>query len=277
MAVKIVSDSTADIPEQLADSLGVTIVPAYVLIDDVAYREGVDITRAEFYTRLQSSSRLPTTSQPTPTDFIQNLEPLVNEGHQVVCITLSRQLSGTYNSAIQAAAEFSDGMVSVIDSNTATAGHMLQVVAAAEDAARPDATAQSVTEAAAARAQRGFAYCALDTLEYLQKGGRIGAAQAFVGSLLKVKPILRVADGQVEPLERPRNMRRAVQRLEELIRGHGPASKLAVAYATDPAAADDLLSRLSDLVPADQSYTMQIGSAIGTHGGPGAIGVATLP
>jgi DegV family protein with EDD domain len=134
-----------------------------------------------------------------------------------------------------------------------------------------------VTEAAAARAQRGFAYCALDTLEYLQKGGRIGAAQAFVGSLLKVKPILRVADGQVEPLERPRNMRRAVQRLEELIRGHGPASKLAVAYATDPAAADDLLSRLSDLVPADQSYTMQIGSAIGTHGGPGAIGVATLP
>ena len=277
MAVKIVSDSTADIPEQLADSLGVTIVPAYVLIDDVAYREGVDITRAEFYTRLQSSSRLPTTSQPTPTDFIQNLEPLVNEGHQVVCITLSRQLSGTYNSAIQAAGEFSDGMVSVIDSNTATAGHMLQVVAAAEDAARPDATAQSVTEAAAARAQRGFAYCALDTLEYLQKGGRIGAAQAFVGSLLKVKPILRVADGQVEPLERPRNMRRAVQRLEELIRGHGPASKLAVAYATDPAAADDLLSRLSDLVPADQSYTMQIGSAIGTHGGPGAIGVATLP
>jgi DegV family protein with EDD domain len=277
VAVKIVSDSTADIPEQLADSLGVTIVPAYVLIDDVAYREGVDITRAEFYTRLQSSSRLPTTSQPTPTDFIQNLEPLVNEGHQVVCITLSRQLSGTYNSAIQAAGEFSDGMVSVIDSNTATAGHMLQVVAAAEDAARPDATAQSVTEAAAARAQRGFAYCALDTLEYLQKGGRIGAAQAFVGSLLKVKPILRVADGQVEPLERPRNMRRAVQRLEELIRGHGPASKLAVAYATDPAAADDLLSRLSDLVPADQSYTMQIGSAIGTHGGPGAIGVATLP
>ena len=277
MAVKIVSDSTADIPEQLADSLGVTIVPAYVLIDDVAYREGVDITRAEFYTRLQSSSRLPTTSQPTPTDFIQNLEPLVNEGHQVVCITLSRQLSGTYNSAIQAAGEFSDGMVSVIDSNTATAGHMLQVVAAAEDAARPDATVQSVTEAAAARAQRGFAYCALDTLEYLQKGGRIGAAQAFVGSLLKVKPILRVADGQVEPLERPRNMRRAVQRLEELIRGHGPASKLAVAYATDPAAADDLLSRLSDLVPADQSYTMQIGSAIGTHGGPGAIGVATLP
>jgi DegV family protein with EDD domain len=277
VAVKIVSDSTADIPEQLADSLGVTIVPAYVLIDDVAYREGVDITRAEFYTRLQSSSRLPTTSQPTPTDFIQNLEPLVNEGHQVVCITLSRQLSGTYNSAIQAAGEFSDGMVSVIDSNTATAGHMLQVVAAAEDAARPDATVQSVTEAAAARAQRGFAYCALDTLEYLQKGGRIGAAQAFVGSLLKVKPILRVADGQVEPLERPRNMRRAVQRLEELIRGHGPASKLAVAYATDPAAADDLLSRLSDLVPADQSYTMQIGSAIGTHGGPGAIGVATLP
>ena len=276
MAIKIVSDSTADIPADLAERLGITVVPAYVLIDDVAYREGVDITREDFYVRLQASPRLPTTSQPTVLDFTQHLEPLVNHGDQVVCITLSKQLSGTHNSAIQAAAALPDGAVSVIDSNTATAGHMLQVVAAAEDAAAEDATVESVLSAANSRASTGFTYCALDTLEYLQKGGRIGKAQAFMGSLLKVKPILRVSGGEVLPVDRPRNTRRAMQRLEELVRSHGPASKLAVAYSTDPELAETLRVALSDLVSADQSYTIQIGSAIGTHSGPGAVGVATL-
>ena len=215
MAIKIVSDSTADIPSDLAERLGITVVPAYVLIDDVAYREGVDITREDFYVRLQASPRLPTTSQPTVLDFTQHLEPLVNSGDQVVCITVSKQLSGTYNSAIQAAAALPDGAVSVIDSNTATAGHMLQVVAAAEDAAAEDATVESVLSAANLRASRSFTYCALDTLEYLQKGGRIGKAQAFMGSILKVKPILKVSGGEVLPIDRPRNTRRAMQRLED--------------------------------------------------------------
>ena len=210
-------------------------------------------------------------SQPTVLDFTQHLEPLVNNGDQVVCITVSKQLSGTYSSAIQAAAALPDGAVSVIDSNTATAGHMLQVVAAAEDA-----TVELVLSAVNSRTSTGFTYCPLDTLEYLQKGGRIGKAQAFMGSILKVKPILRVSGGEVLPVDRLRNTRRAMQRLEELVRSHGPASKLAVAYSTDPELAETLRAGLRDLVPADQSYITQMGSAIGTHGGPGAVSVATL-
>lgn len=276
MSVKIVSDSTADLPDELAQRLDVTVVPAYVLIDDVSHREGLDITRHEFYRRLQSSPRLPTTSQPTPTDFAEKLAPLVQDGHQVICITVSKLLSGTYNSAVQAAADLPDGAVSVVDSNTATAGHMLQVIAAAEDAAVADATVASVLAAAEARAAQGLTYCMVDTLEYLQKGGRIGKAQAFMGSVLKVKPILKITEGEVLPVDRPRNTRRAMQRLEELVRSHGPASKLAVAYSTEPDVADEIRARLSDLAPDEQIYVLQIGSAVGTHCGPGAIGVATI-
>lgn len=276
MAVKIVSDSTADIPDALAARLGITVVPAYVLLDDIAYKEGVDLSRDEFYARLQSAPRLPSTSQPTPADFAQHLEPLVSAGHQVVCITVPRQLSGTYSSAVQAAQQFGADAVAVVDATTASVGHLLQVIAAAEDAAAPDAAMASVAGAAAARAERGFGYCMVDTLEYLQKGGRIGKAQAFMGSLLKVKPILKVAEGEVLPVDRPRNLRRGLARLAELVREQGAAAKLAVAYTTDAAPAGQLKDLLSDLADPEQTYTVQIGSAIGTHIGPGAVAVATL-
>ena len=278
MAVKIVTDSTCDIDRAAAERMGITIVPAYVMIDDVAHRQGIDINPAQFYARLQSSPRLPSTSQPTPADFAEHLEPLVSAGDQVICVTVPRQLSGTYNSATQAAQQFPDGAVSVVDAGTASVGHMLQVIAAAEDAAAEDATAESVAAAAQARAAQAFGYVAVDTLEYLQKGGRIGKAQAFMGSLLKVKPILKVADGEVLPVDRPRNVRRGLQRLEELVREEaGSVSKLAVAYTTEAGPAEEMRNRLSDLADHESTYTVQIGSAIGVHVGPGAVAISTLP
>ena len=277
MAVKIVTDSTCDISRASVERFGISVVPAYVLFGEESYRQGIDINPTQFYARLQSSAQLPSTSQPTPGDFTEGLEALVSAGHQVVCITVARQLSGTYNSAAQAASQFDDGAVTVIDSGTASVGHMLQVIAAAEDAAAPDATAGSVSEAARIRAGDGYGYAMVDTLEYLQKGGRIGKAQAFMGSLLKVKPILRVAGGEVLPVDRPRNVRRGLQRLEELVREVGAVSKLAVAYTTEAAPAEEMRSRLSDLADPENTYTVQIGSAIGTHVGPGAVAVSTLP
>ena len=277
MAVSIVTDSTCDISRENVERFDISVVPAYVLFGEESYRQGIDINPTQFYARLQSSPQLPSTSQPTPGDFTERFEALVAAGHQVVCITVARQLSGTYNSALQAASQFEDGAVTVVDAGTASVGHMLQVIAAAEDAATPDATAESVAEAARVRAGNGYGYAMVDTLEYLQKGGRIGKAQAFMGSLLKVKPILRVADGEVLPVDRPRNLRRGLQRLEELVREAGAASKLAVAYTTDAAPAEDMRNRLADLAAPENTYTVQIGSAIGTHVGPGAIAVSTLP
>ncbi len=277
MAVKIVTDSTCDIARDVVDRLGITVVPAYVMFGEESLRQGIDIIPTQFYARLTSSPQLPSTSQPTPGDFAERFEPLVSNGDQIICITVARQLSGTYNSAVQAAAQFDDGAVTVVDSSTASVGHMLQVIAASEDAASPDATVESVTAAASTRAATGFGFTMVDTLEYLQKGGRIGKAQAFMGSILKVKPILKVADGEVLPVDRPRNVRRGLQRLEELVREQGPVSKLAVAYTTDAAPAEEMRNRLSDLAAPEHTYTVQIGSAIGTHVGPGAVAVATLP
>ena len=278
MAVKIVTDSTCDIARETVDHLGITIVPAYVMFGEESFRQGIDINPTQFYARLQSSPQLPSTSQPTPRDFAERFEPLIAEGHRIVCITVPKQLSGTYNSATQAASQFEDGAVAVIDAQTASVGHLLQVIAAAEDAAAPDATAEPVAAAATQRAASGYGFAMVDTLEYLQKGGRIGKAQAFMGSLLKVKPILKVADGEVMPVDRPRNLRRGLQRLEELVREEsGAVSKLAVAYTTDAAPAQEMRNRLSDLADPENTYTVQIGSAIGTHVGPGAVAVSTLP
>ncbi len=277
MAVKIVTDSTCDIAQENVDRLDIVVVPAYVLFGEESYRQGIDINPTQFYARLQSSPQLPSTSQPTPGDFTERFGSLVADGHQVVCITVAQQLSGTYNSAAQAASQFDDVAVTIIDSGTASVGHMLQVIAAAEDAAAPEATAGSVAEAARVRAGGGYGYAMVDTMEYLQKGGRIGKAQAFMGSLLKVKPILKVANGEVLPVDRPRNLRRGLQRLEGLVREQGAVSKLAVAYTTDAAPAEEMRHRLSDLAAPENIYTVQIGSAIGTHVGPGAVAVSTLP
>ena len=184
---------------------------------------------------------------------------------------------GSVSSAAPAAARFDDAAVTIIDSGTASVGPMLQVMAAAEDAARPEATAEAVAAAARVRAGGGYGYAMVDPMEYLQKGGRIGKAQAFMGALLRVKPILRVANGEVLPVDRPRNLRRGLQRLEGLVREQGAISKLAVAYTTDAAPAEEMRHRLSDLAAAANTYTVQIGSAIGTHVGPGAVAVSTLP
>lgn len=277
MAIRIVTDSTCDIARDTVEQLGISVVPAYVLFGEESFRQGVDINPTQFYARLQSSARLPSTSQPTPRDFTEALEPLVSAGDEVVCITVARQLSGTYNSAVQAASQFDDGAVTVVDSSTASVGHLLQVLSAAEDAAAADATLDSVVSAAQTRAGKGYGFAMVDTLEYLQKGGRIGKAQAFMGSLLKVKPILKVAQGEVLPVDRPRNLRRGLQRLEELVREQGPVSKLGVAYTTDAAPAEEMRTRLSDLADSANTYMVQIGSAIGTHVGPGAVAVSTLP
>ena len=278
MAVKIVTDSTCDIARDVVEQHGITIVPAYVLFGEESFRQGIDINPTQFYARLTSSSALPSTSQPTPGDFVEGLEPLLSEGHEVVCITVARQLSGTYNSAVQAASQLDSDAITIIDSSTASVGHMLQVIAAAEDAASPDATAESVAAAATQRAASGFGLAMVDTLEYLQRGGRIGKAQAFMGSILKVKPILRVAGGEVLPVDRPRNLRRGLQRLEELVREQGGSvSKLGVAYTTDAAPAQEMRNRLSDLADPENTYTVQIGSAIGTHVGPGAVAISTIP
>ena len=274
MAVRIVTDSASDLSPELAGELDISVVPANVIIDDVNYRDGVDLTPDDFYRRLVSSQRLPTTSQPAVGAFQPVYQELLNQGHEIVSIHVSGKLSGTVNSAAQAKSIFGDSAaIEIIDSARASISLTLVVVAAAQ-LARQAASFREVAEQVRRDLELTSSFFSLDTLEYLQKGGRVGKAQAFVGSLLSVKPILTLKDGEVHPLERPRNQERAMRRMVELIREQGPAQQLGVIYSTEPERAADLRSRLSNLQPADQIITCRFGPALGTYVGPGAVGVA---
>ncbi|MDE2779915.1 MAG: DegV family protein [Chloroflexota bacterium] len=274
MGVRIVTDSTSDLPPAVAEELNITVVPANVVIDDVTYRDGVDMTSDEFYERLVNGPRLPTTSQPSVGTFQAAYQEILGQGDEIVSIHVSGKLSGTVNSAEQARASIGpDTPIEVVDSGGASIALAL-IVAAAAEAAPSSSSRQELADQVRRDLPRTSAVFSLDTLEYLQKGGRIGKAQAFVGSLLSVKPILTLEDGEVHPLERPRNHQRAMRRLVEMTREKAPAARVGVAYSTDEQWAADLRASLSDLVPEDQIMTVRFGPALGTYVGPRAVGVA---
>ena len=276
MAIKIVTDSAADLPPELAERLGITVVPCYVVMDDVNYRDGVDIFADEFYDHLASSPRLPTTAQPSMADFRTVYEELTGQGHSILSIHITGKLSGTFNSAEQAKASLGDvADIRVVDSRLASVPLGLNVATAARMAGEGksmDEVADQLDRDLAATS----CFFLLDTLELLQKGGRIGKAQAFLGSILSVKPILGMYDGEVMPLERPRNLQRGMRRLAELARGVAPVKSMGVVYSTDQSMADRLRADLSDLLPESETMTARFGSALGTYVGPNAVGVALV-
>ena len=274
MAIRVVTDSSADLPPELADRWGITAVPCHVTMDDVTYRDGVDLSADEFYQTLITLPRAPTTAQPSIADFQATYAPLLEEGHDVVSIHVSGKLSGTINSAERARESFENAAsIEVVDSQLASLALGLVVLSAARQAADVDSAGEL-----ASRVRSGLAstqcILTLDTLEYLQKGGRIGRAQAFLGSALSVKPILKLQDGEVHPVERPRNLERAVRRLADLTREHAPLRELGVIYSTEPERAQDLKGRLADLLPEGEIITSRFGSTLGTYVGPKALGVA---
>lgn len=273
MAIRIVTDSSSDLPPALAEQWNITVVPCNVVIDDVNYKDGVDLMPDEFFRRLPGAARLPTTSQPTVSDFQPVYQRLVGQGHQVISIHVSGKLSGTINSAAQASAALGESApVEVIDSQLASIALGLVALRAARLASE-GASYPEVAERVRERLPRTQCILALDTLEYLQKGGRIGKAQAFLGSVLSVKPILKLEDGEVQPLERPRNLDRASSRLADLARGYAPLQQLAVIYSTEPERAAMLRDSLADLVPESEIVTARFGPTLGTYVGPRAFGL----
>ena len=274
MTIRIVTDSSCDLPSDLIQQHGITVLPCYVVVDDQTFKDGVEIQADDFYHRLQAEGRTPTTAQPTPSDFQQVYSDLVGQGHQIISIHVSGKVSGTLNSAEQAKASLDDGSgVEIIDSQLASIALGLVVL----DAAIVASEGGDVHEVAAkVRETLGQHHClfALDTLEYLQKGGRIGKARAFMGSVLHVKPILRMQDGEAHPVERPRNQERAMRRLLELAQELAPVRRLAVIYSTDPERMAELKQSLSGLLPADQIIETRFGATLGTYFGPDAVGLA---
>ena len=276
MAIRIVTDSSADLPQDLAKRWNITVVPCYVIIGDQPYRDGVDICPDEFYRQLAANSRLPTTAQPSVADFQTVYQELLGLGHDVVSIHISGKLSGTLNSAEQARAALSEdaaGRIEIIDSQLASIPLGLVALSAAQQAASAESHKQ-VAERVRHDLPLNHCYFALDTLTYLQKGGRIGRAQAFLGSVLNIKPILTIQDGEAHPVERVRNRQRSLRRLVELAQQLAPVKELAVIYSTEPEEADALKSKLSALLPTENIVVARFGPTLGTYIGPGGLGLA---
>ena len=275
MAVKIVTDSTCDLPAVLAEKRGVTVVPAILIFDDQEYKDGIDMGPDEFYSRLLSSPKLPTTANPPPGDFRQAWQPLLDTGHDILSIHLSEKFSGTLSSARQARMEMDTDRIAVIDSAMASAGLGLLALAAARKAgegASLDEVREYVEEAKA----RTHCYFLLDTLEYLHKGGRIGAASAFLGSLLKVKPILMIKNGEAHPASRARTRSQGLQKLVETLRGLAPAEGVCVVHSTAPEDAETVRGQLQDLAPGGDVVMARFGPVVGVYLGPGVVGVGLI-
>ena len=274
MTVKVVTDSACDLPQELADELGITIVPLTVRFGEEEFVDRRDLTAAEFWARCDASPTLPETAAPSPGAFEAAFRSAADEGHDgVVAVLLSGGLSATLQAAQVAADGVSDVIrVRTVDSQQASAA--LGVIAL--NAARWAATGGKVDEIADGaedEARRTRLFATFDTLEYLRKGGRIGRAQAFLGSMLSMKPVVELVDGVVEPESRQRTRGRSIQHLATKVREAMPVEHLLLLHADAPDH-EELLGMLSELVPREDIIVTKIGAVIGTHAGPRAMGVA---
>ncbi len=282
MPVAVVTDTTHYLPGALAAEAGLRQVSLYVNQDGVLTKESEMPDFDAFYDGLRTAARLPTTSQPSIGDFLDVYEPLVGEGRDVVSIHLSGGISGTVESARQAAAELSGSgggrRIEVIDSES-TCGGLGMICLAAAAAARGGADVEQVV-ARTLRAKEALEmWFAVDTLEFLQRGGRIGRAQAWIGGALKVKPILTLREGVMEPIERVRTSRRAFERMVDYARARKADG--ATAWVVQHIQARDEAARLveacHEVMECDPLFVSEIGPVIGTHAGPGLLGVGGMP
>jgi DegV family protein with EDD domain len=275
MGVKIVTDSTSDLPQKVAEELGITVVPLNVQFGMDSFRDGIDINADEFYRRLLARTDFPKTSAPAPGVFKECYQKLAGKDG-IVSIHISSKLSGTYEAALAGKRDAGDSCrIEVINTFSVSMGVGLLAIVAAE-AARNGATIDEVTKLVQDGADRLWIVALFDTLEFLQKGGRMGKAQAWLGSLLSIKPLLSVQEGEVVPIERVRTRSKAIDRIYEMLKDHLPANQLAVLYSTDTNEADKLISHVKQSHPQQQIYLARFGPVLGTYMGPGGFAVITL-
>jgi DegV family protein with EDD domain len=276
MTVKIITDSVADLPPQLAQELGITVIPLVLRFGAETYLDGVDLTPEQFYAKLQTSPSFPASSVPSPDSYVEAYDRLAEEADGIVTIVLSSRLSATHEVATQAVGQMKRKCrVEVIDSQTATMAEGFIAMRAAE-VAREGAKLNEVVQVARKTMARSDFLAAFDTLEYLRRGGRIGRAQAFLGSMLKINPLITLKDGLVEPAGRTRSRPKAIDHLYEFAAGYANIEEMAVGDTACPEDAEVLVERLGAIFPAERIYRSKMTPVIGTHTGPGLLLVAIL-
>ncbi len=280
MSVAVVTDSTADIPSSLVEQHGVTTVPAFVRFGNEEFRDGVDIGTEDFYSRLaRDKDVFPTTSQPSPGDFKTVYDGLLEEHDEIISIQISSSLSGTYASAIAGAAQAdpSGERIKNVDSRTASMGTGFIALAAKKVLDDGGSAADALATANDMTSRVQFAGTP-ETLEYLQRGGRLKGARALMANILHVRPVLAVVDGEVEVIAKPRSHRKAMAKLiSEVVEENAPLTNLAVMH-TDSSSlgeAEEVLEELkSEVDPGGMAITATVGPAIGAHLGTGTVALA---
>lgn len=277
--VRIITDGTSDMTAQRAAELNIDVIPLRVLFGQESFLDGVDITREEFFARLTTSEELPTTSQLSPDDFLELFQRYAEQGDQIVGIFLSTELSGTCQSACIARDMVEGGEIHIVDSRTVTFALALLVEAAAQMRDEGLSAAQIAAEVEQL-AQRTKLLAIVDTLTYLKKGGRISAATAAVGGLLGIKPIVGVdSRGTVEALGKARSIPSGLEWIAKHIQNApaDPAYPVSYGHSNSPERVPVCMEALKDVLPQDKAPLMgSIGAVIGTHVGPGAVGVAYI-
>ena len=276
MTVKIVTDSVADLPPQVVEELGITVVPLIVRFGEETYRDGVDLTADQFYEKLQSSKVFPVTSVPSPAAFAQAYDKLAEETDEILVVVVSSRFSATHEVALQGIGLMKRKCrVEVVDSLCAVMTQGFIVIKAAQ-AANAGASLDEVIEIARENIPRVGFQAVFDTLEYLRRGGRIGRAGAFLGSMLKINPILTLKDGLVEPAGKTRSRAKAIDHLYDFAASYANIEEMAVENTACPDEAEVLVERLGAIFPKERIYRSRMTPAIGTHTGPGLLLVAIL-
>jgi len=267
----VVTDSTADLPEEWRTRYGIAVVPLKVIFENETFRDRVDITDDEFFRRLGTATKLPTTSAPSPGEFADVYRKLAEDHDGCISIHLGAQLSATVQAA-QIGAESVEGFrVKVIDSETVTMPIAFLCKVAAESETLEEATA-AVEE----RVPKCRVLALLDTLRYLEMGGRLSRAQAMIGTMLDLKPLLLVADREIKPVERVRTRSRAITRMVEFLRAELPVEHVAVVHAQAPEEAETIAAGLRLELPDQEIVIGEIGAVLGTHTGPRALGAVYI-
>jgi len=276
--IAIITDSTAYIPDDLLKKYPIWVAPQVLIFGDKSFEDGVDIQPEEFYNRLQTESVNPSTSQVTPASFNRIFSELVPQEYEILCVLVSDKLSGTIDSATQAREGFPNAKIEIVNSNSITMALGFQALAAARAAAEGADLAECKAVAERSRDLTGVVF-AVATLEFLHRGGRIGGGARFLGTALNLKPILEIRDGRVEALERVRTRKKSLARLIELVEerteGQSPI-RIATLHANAPEEAKLLLEEASKRVGAVEEVFSEVSPVVGTHAGPGVVGLAYM-
>jgi DegV family protein with EDD domain len=275
--IRIVTDTTADLPQEIIDEFRIPMAPQYVHFGEESYRDRFDLSIADFFARLQAAREMPKTSAPTVGDFVTLFQQLVSEGPDdtIICIHPSTEVSGTIRSALPAAADFEGADIRIFDTRTVSIPHGMIVWEAAR-MARDGASADEIMAMLEHARSTSRVYFVVETLEFLAKGGRIGRASHLVGTLLDIKPILTINDGVIESHSRARTRKKSLAVIRDLVlaeAGGQPGLRLGIAHALCLDEANWLRDELSAVLKPEIMLVSEIGSAVGTHAGPGVVAV----